>query len=217
MSKRKDRKDKSAEEKPTKEKPDKTVTVALIGAIVTIVVALLGFPPLIAYLTPSQTDTPVAPTLLPPTNTFQPETLTPSPTFIEAITLTFTSTESLTPTFTFTPIPPLAAFTPTLPIGMQVKVIANPPSGKKPLKVKIDARDSFLRAPNGDIFKCRNGACSYTWYLTLPGGQPVKQTEKGGYIDFTFDNKGTYYINVYVCHGSDNPTCNSGGTNVIVE
>ncbi|MFN8386551.1 MAG: hypothetical protein U0V48_17285 [Anaerolineales bacterium] len=53
--------------------------------------------------------------------------------------------------------------------------------------------------------------------MTLPGGQPVKQTEKGGYIDFMFDKKGNYYINVNVCHGADNPTCASGGTVVIVE
>lgn len=200
MGNKNDKKEKSAKQK----KIDATIIVALIGAITTIIVALISRPP------SSPTATPVSPSPLPPTNTTQPETVTPSPTFTEAFTLTFTPTESLTPTFTFTP-------NSDLPIGMQVKVTADPSRGRPPLTVRLDARDSYLRAPNGDIFECRNGACKYTWYLTVTGGQPEELDSKSGFIQLTFDRRGTYYINVYVCHGSDNPTCNSGGAIVIVE
>lgn len=208
MSKKKDK-----EVEPAKPKIDATIVVALIGAIVTITVALIN------RLPSSPTATPVSPSPLSPTNTTQPETVIPNPTFTETLTFTSTPTETFTPTITLTPIPPTLTFTsiPGLPIGMQVIVVANPPSGKKPLKVNIDARGSFLRAANGDIFECKHGACSYTWYLTIPGGQSVKQPEKDGYIDFTFEKKGSYYINVYVCQGSDVANCASGGTTVIVE
>ena len=209
MGNKNDKKEKSAKQK----KIDATIIVALIGAITTIIVALISRPP------SSPTATPVSPSPLPPTNTTQPETVTPSPTFAETLIPTSEPSETFTPTITFTLIPPTSTLTPIpgLPTGMQVIVVANPPSGKKPLKVTIDARDSFLRAANGDIFECKHGACSYTWYLTIPGGQSVKQPEKDGYINFTFEKKGNYYINVYVCHGADNPTCASGGTVVIVE
>ncbi|MFN8461037.1 MAG: hypothetical protein U0X93_04610 [Anaerolineales bacterium] len=203
--------------KNKKSKISPQIWVAIITTLGVVIVGLLNFPPFMRIFDSTPSPTPIPTNTTAPTLTLPPDTPIPSPFFTETYTSTLLPTEPLIPTFTFTPIPPTSTFTPTLPIGMQVKVIANPPSGKKPLKVKIDARDSFLRAPNGDIFKCRNGACSYTWYLTLPGGQPVKQTEKGGYIDFMFDKKGNYYINVNVCHGADNPTCASGGTVVIVE
>ncbi len=187
-------------------------TITTIGVII---VALFAFPPFQRLFEPKASPTAISTDTPVPTSTFtlQPDTPAPSLTFTETYTPTFTPTETLTP------IPPTLTLTlaPGLPIGMQVKVTANPPSGKKPLKVTIDARDSFVRAPNGDIFQCRNGACSYTWYLTNPGGQSVQQTEKGGYINFTFDKKGTYYINVYICHGADNPTCASSGISVKVD
>lgn len=190
------------------------IIVALIGLAGTLIGVVFDFQPFERIFDSKPTGTPTLTPSYTPTETFIP-TLEPSFT----PTSTFTPTETLTPTFTFTPIPPTSTFTlaPGLPIGMQVKVIANPSRGRPPLKVNLDARDSYLRAPNGEIFECRNGACKYTWYLTVTGGQPEEQTFKSGSIQLTFDRRGTYYINVYICHGSDNPTCASGGAVVIVE
>ncbi len=207
----------------TDNKKDNTGTVQIIVSIITgvvaIVVALIGLAGVLAPL--KANSTPAAPTAISistdttvPTFTLQPDTPIPSPFFTEVYTPT------LSPTETFTPISsPTLTFTPNsgLPIGMQVKVTADPSRGRPPLTVRLDARDSYLRAPNGDIFECRNGACKYTWYLTVTGGQPEELDSKSGFIQLTFDRRGTYYINVYVCHGSDNPTCNSGGAIVIVE
>lgn len=190
--------------------PILTTVITTVGVII---VALLAFPPFQRLFDPAPAPTPIPTETSTSTMsaTFHLDTLTPNPTFTE------TYTAAPTEAFTLTPLP--TTFTPTsgLPIGMQVKVIANPPSGKKPLKVNIDARDSFVRASNGDIFECRNGACSYTWYVTNPGGQPVKQAIKIGYIDLIFEKKGNYFIDVYICHGAVSPTCASGGTVVIVE
>lgn len=199
----------SARNKKNDVNPIWTTIITTLGVII---VALFAFPPFQRLFDPDPSPTPI------PTAT-STDTITPSPTSTETLIPTSALTETFTPTITLTPIPPTLTFTPKpgLPIGMQVIVVANPPSGKKPLKVNIDARGSFLRAANGDIFECKHGACSYTWYLTIPGGQSVKQPEKDGYIDFTFEKKGSYYINVYVCQGSDVANCASGGTTVIVE
>jgi len=214
MSKKKDRRD-----KPTKKKSDTTVIVAVIGAIVTIVVALLGFPPLIAYLTPSPAATPVPSFSSSSTNTSQPDTLTPSLTFTETDTPTFAPTETFTPTATFTFVPLTSTFTPTsgLPIGMQIKITANTTNGRAPLNVTLNARDSFVRALDGTIFECRKGGCSYTWYVYVNGQQFIDPQKTNGTLELKLGKRGNYFVSVYICHGADNPTCASGGTVVIVE
>lgn len=210
MSKRKNRKDKSS-----RDKTDSSVKVALIGAVVTIVAAILGFPPLIAYLTspPTITNTVSPEPSDTPTAVLQPDTLTPSPSYID----TFTPT--LTPTETLTPFPPSAAFTPTagLSFGMQVSITANPPGGRAPITVKLDARDSFVRAPDGTIFECNRGACKFVWYVTLNGEQVIEPRDTNGTLELKLEKRGNYFVSVYICHGADSPTCASGGTVIPVE
>lgn len=214
MSKRKGKKD-----KPIKKKSDTSVTVALIGAVVTIVVAFLGFPPLIAYLTPSSTATPNLLFSLTPTDASQPDTSTPSPTYVETLTPSFTSTETPIATLTFIPFPPASTLTPAsgLSLGMQVKITANTTNGRAPLSVTLSAKDSFVRASDGALFECRKGGCSYIWYVYLNGEQFIEPQKTNGTLELKLGKRGNYFVSVYICHGSDAPTCGSGGTVIIVE
>lgn len=181
------------------------IWVAVITGVVSLLLAIFAFPPFQKLFDPKPTTTPtVPPTLIvAATNSPVPEP-TPTPTF------TFTPTEALEPSPTFTQ-------TPALPIGMQVKLTANQTSGRPPLTVKLDARDSYLRAENGEIFSCRKGACSYVWYVYLNGQEFIKPLETRGTFEYTFDKKGTYLISVYICHGAVSPICGSGSTPIIVQ
>lgn len=174
------------------------IWVAVITGAVTLLVALFTFPPFQRLFD-----------------------LMPTSTLISIIELsstpTVTATIIHTPTETFTPLPPIESITPTvtttgLPIGMQVIVIPDPPGGKAPLTVKLDARDSFLRASNGDIFECRKGACRYIWYVYFNGQQFTEPMETRGTLELKFEKKGNYFISVYICHGAESPICGSGGT-----
>ncbi|MCC6297739.1 MAG: hypothetical protein IT314_00460 [Anaerolineales bacterium] len=189
-----------------------TIIVAIIGLIGTLAGLLLNFGPFVnRFNTPIPPTTASIPTLMPTVS------FTPEPTSI--LTLIVTPTETLTPTATFTPTLPPEALTPTssLPIGMQVKVTSNPPGGKAPLTVKFDARDSFVRAPDGTLFECRKGGCSYIWYVYKNGEQFRDPQKTNGTLELRLEKHGNYFVSVYICHGADAPTCGSGGTVVIVE
>jgi hypothetical protein len=206
----------------SKKKKKSGVSTQIWGTIITtvgvILVALFAFPPFqrIFEPAPSSTTVPTTGAFSISTAIFQPDTLTPSPTYSD------TYTPTLTPTETFTPTPPSITFTPSaattgLPIGMQVNVTPNPPRGKAPLSVKLDARDSFVRAPDGTLFECRRGGCRYVWYIYLNGKPFIEPRETNGTLEIKFDKRGNYFVSVYICHGADSPTCASGGTVVIVE
>lgn len=185
----------------------------IITTLGVIIVALFAFPPFQRIFEPA----PSIASFSISTAIYQPATFTP----------TLTPTETFTPippsiTFApaeiFTSIPPTTTFTlaPGLPIGMQV-VISNPPREKAPLSVKLDARDSFVRAPDGTLFECRRGGCRYVWYIYLNGKPFIEPRETNGTLEIKFDKRGNYFVSVYICHGADSPTCASGGTVVIVE
>jgi hypothetical protein len=181
------------------------IWTAIITTIGVIIVALLAFPP-VQELFKSKPS----PTI---TSTLQPDTPTPSPTFTE------THTPTSSPTETLEPIQPFTAFTPTSgsPIGMQVKITANTTNGRAPLDVTLNAKDSFVRAPDGTIFECKKGGCSYIWYVYLNGEQFIDPQKTSGTLGLKLDKRGNYFVSVYICHGADAPTCASGGTVVIVE
>ncbi|HSL29394.1 MAG TPA: hypothetical protein VK900_09370 [Anaerolineales bacterium] len=188
------------------------VWIALIGALTTIILALLSFPPLIARLTP-------VPTL----------TIAPSPAVLSNHTPTANTVIDLplsmdTPPVTITvtltaPVltSPVITDTPSAPIGMHPRLVADRTSGKAPLTVKLDARDSFLRAPGGEIYSCRGGACEYTWEV-YSGGQRIgrPQHNSTGTFQYTFGNKGIFFITVWVCRGGGSSDCNGSGAQIVV-
>jgi hypothetical protein len=100
---------------------------------------------------------------------------------------------------------------------MQVKITANQFSGRAPLNITLNAKDSFVRAPDGAIFECRKGGCSYIWYVYFNGEQFIEPRETNGTLELLLEKRGNYFVSVYICHGADAPTCASGGTVVIVE
>ena len=183
--------------------------VAVVTGIVTITVALIGSPLFEKWLEPKPTPSPTftaSVSASPPTGSFSP-----------------TSTETILPVLTpsLEVIPP-ATVAPNLPSPtssetaiMYVSIAANRTSGEAPLTVKFDARDSYVVAPDGTRFECRKGACRYTWHIFLNGQAFATPDTTGGTLEFRFQNKGTYSVSVYICHGSKSPTCGNGATLVI--
>jgi hypothetical protein len=101
---------------------------------------------------------------------------------------------------------------------MYVRVYADRTTGKAPLRVKLDARDSFLRAPGGEIYGCKSGACNYTWGV-YSGGQRIGKPEYNstGTFQYNFGKKGSYFITVIVCRGSGSSDCNGGGVQIVAK
>ena len=197
------------------------IWVALITGVVSIIGVLFAFPPFQRMFDPEPSPTAVHTDSPAPTNTFtlQPDTPAPGLTFTETYTPTFALTETFTPTATFMFVPPTSTLTPTsgLSIGMQVKITANQFSGRAPLNVTLSAKDSFVRAPDGDIFECRKGGCSYIWYVYVNGEQFIEPQKTNGTLELKLGKRGNYFVSVYICHGAEAPTCASGGTVVVVE
>ncbi|MFZ5878208.1 MAG: hypothetical protein ACOY0R_02445, partial [Chloroflexota bacterium] len=184
------------------------VIAAFIGAAATIIVAFLGFPPLIqlaqAKWFPTLTST-VAVSAT-PTDTFTPSatctetpyasvTPFPSETVVQVVTETIsippTSTE--TSTSTSTPVPP----------KMVIETWANRYAGAVPLTVQFRVKESYVLFPDGSRSYCSLSACSYEWsvffatsnkMVTTP--QPWQDT-----FGFTFTNVGLYHVVVRVCQG----------------
>ncbi|RIK32287.1 MAG: hypothetical protein DCC56_00325 [Anaerolineae bacterium] len=200
---------------PTDKKTGKEWTApiwaAVITGIVTLLVALLNFPPFSKLFEPIPTVT------FMPTSTIATDTPISEPT--STPTFILNPTETLPPTSSVTPIPSSATLTPTggLSTGMQVKITANQLRGHAPLSVTLNAKDSFVRAPDGNIFECRRGGCSYIWYVYLNGEQFIEPQKTNGTLELRLEKRGNYFVSVYICHGADTPTCASGGTVVIVE
>jgi hypothetical protein len=192
-----------------KEKPQATssgektgfnIWTVIIPAIVAIIVGLFSFPPFVRLFDPR------------PTATTEP-TLTTST--VEPIS-TETYTPVLTETFTLVPATETASVTsePQLPIGMQVSLIANQTRGKVPLKVRLNTKDSFFRDPSGAVFPC--GACNYTWQVRT-GGNILFGPQKGeATFEYTFRDRGTYFVTIVICRNQSND-CGSSGALIVAE
>lgn len=185
---------------------DPTVLVALIGAISAIIIALINSERIAGWLfgptsTPIVTPSPV------------PGSTDTSPSMTTTLSSTNTMESTIIPAYTETIVAlPTLTETPSLFIGMHVRVYADRTSGKTPLRVKLDARDSFLRAPGGEIYGCRGGACIYTWEVYSGGQRIGKPAENSsGTFQYSFNKKGLYFITVVVCRGNESSDCNGGG------
>jgi hypothetical protein len=193
-----------------KVKPEVLITLitALITAITTIVVAWINAPKDKPAPTPTFTATPTSVATQIFTNIPVSFTDMPLPTGLPSWTntpLVFPTTTSAE-TVTLLPRPKLI-----------VKLEVNQTSGRKPLTVKLDARQSYLTDYGGQTYVCHNGACYYTWKV-YSGGQQVGRsvTDSGGTFDYTFGKQGTYMVTVWVCRGRDGVDCASSGAQIIV-
>jgi hypothetical protein len=176
--------------------------IALITAITPIAVAYLGYktthpdPTAIPVSTPTATPLPI-----------QVFTDMPLPTGLPSWTSTPTTPTTI-PTGTVTLVP-----RPKLIVRLEV----NQTSGRRPLTVKLDARQSYLTDYDGQTYVCRNGACYYTWKVYAGGQQIGKSiTDSGGTFDYTFGKQGTYMVTVWVCRGRDGVDCNGSGAQIVV-
>ncbi len=177
------------------------IAVAIIGVIGTIAVAWLSYQ---ASL-PKPTPVAVLPsTPMPSATAFFTATAiiftdTPSPTILPSLTSTTPTTIVPSETITLLPQPKLI-----------VILAANKSTGNTPLKVKMDARESYLTAYDGQKYVCRNGPCSYSWKVYFNDQQVGKADNSGGTFDYTFGKRGTYKVTVWVCRGRDKVDCGSG-------
>lgn len=183
------------------------VLVAIITAIATIIVSVLGSPLLIKMWEMKLTSSPVVSTSAPPASAIT-ETVAPlsSDTLAPFATNIFAPSASPSLTDTLTPII-ISTDTPSSP-RILVSLFADIVSGRSPLDVKFDARSSYLLTPDGIQHPCQTGACHYTWKANLIGqvsGRP--DTDSGGTFRHTFSDKGTYIVTVQVCWGKDRLYC----------
>lgn len=194
--------------------PGVQIWLAIISGLVAIILALLAFPPFQRLFEPKPTPTPIS---------------TIEPTFTASITGTSTSTAEPTPTETHTPIPTetftlapptetatnMFTSTPMLPSGIQVILRANQTNGNAPLRVRLDARESYLRNETGSILPC--GPCNYTWQIRQGANIIFGPERTQGTLEFTFVAKGSYFVSVFVCRSSSTTNCGSSGTPIEVK
>ncbi|MEO7837904.1 MAG: hypothetical protein ABIU06_00955 [Anaerolineales bacterium] len=186
------------------------VLIPLIVAITPIVIALFTFPPFIAWFQPDPTA--ISTVISSPTLFISATpTVSITDTVIPVITASITYTPTISVTSTDIPI------TVTPSAKMEVYLYADKTSGTRPLRIKFDARDSYLREPNGTKFPCRGGPCDYTWKVYANGTQLGKSvTDAGGTFEYSFGARGVYLVTVDICRGRDKLDCGGAGIQIEV-
>ncbi|MGE5378644.1 MAG: hypothetical protein ACM3XO_26620 [Bacteroidota bacterium] len=203
------------------------IWAAVITGAVTIIVALLAFPPFqrLFESTATPTLTPTAEfkmttTPVPTSTVTGTHTATVTATSYFTNTPAFTETHTSTATKTITPLHPTATLmktltsTPALPLGMQVVLTANKTSGKIPLRVRFDARNSYLREADGTVLPCV--ACNYTWQIRQGSGTILGPKTGAGTSEYNFTKRGTYFVSVRVCRNGSTIDCDASGMTITV-
>lgn len=173
------------------------IIIAVISGIVTVLVALIGLAGVIAGLKANSTPTPP----------FQPSQVN-TPTLTATVSIPDIQTPIITATqleVALTP-PTITPTTANVGFGMHVVLTANQTSGIRPLDVRFDARGSYFIAPDGMQFNC--GACQYTWEIRKDGATIFGPREEDGSFTYKFQDRGTYYVSVYVCRTGSVTDCN---------
>lgn len=181
------------------------IWVALIGGIVTITVAVLGYPPLVKKLDSMWNSTPTIPVISSPVYT--PMTIPVIQVFDTATQMAATPVvDSPIPTQTLTQIPSTGIMTP--------QILTNFPTGKAPLAATFRAGSFYVTYPDGRVETCVFvNVCSYTWDIRQ-GSNYVFGPEPGsGVFSYTFHKKGEYTVVVNVCRGE---ACNFAALGVTV-
>lgn len=177
-----------------RENPNAVIWAAVITGIVTIIVTILGFPPLIAKLdavwnpTPTISATPVS-------------TETPTPSSIVSPTETPVLTIATPPANTPTEMP-----IPTQPPGngtMIAQITTNAYDGRAPLRATFRAGSSYVTFTDGSVETCEFAhVCSYTWDVREKNGAIIHGPELGGSeFSYEFSRRGEFIVVVYVCRG----------------
>lgn len=189
------------------------ITISIIGLIGTIAVAWLGYQAALPEPTPVPILTATTMPSSIPSFTNIPVTSTEMPS--ATVALTFTSFPSPTSAVAATAIP-TETITPLPQPKLIVLLQANKTSGRAPLSVKLDARESYLTDYDGQRHVCRNGPCHYTWKVYANGQQIGKSvTGSGGTFDYRFGKKGIYTVTVWICRGQDRLDCGGSGIQIL--
>ena len=176
-----------------------TIIVALLTLVGTILGLLFNFEPFQKLF-----DTPATPTIqaIPSlTNTSSaPVVPIPSPTFTQILPIPYTAAT--------------ATSSPSSAGVMYVILTANQTSGRQPLDVRFDARDSYYVAADGTSLDC--GACEYYWQIRKDGVFIFGPEKTSGTLEYKFGSRGTYYVSVYVCRSGSETECNGTGIEINV-
>lgn len=192
--------------KQTGEGPGLKILLVAIPVIGTIVVALFAFPPFQRLFDLSTASPPL--TAEPTLTVFTTASFTPAETHTFVPTATFELIlPSETATITFTPKP-------ELPFGMQVSLVANQTRGRIPLNVKLNTKNTFFRDAAGAELPC--GACNYTWQVRQGSNIMFGPQEGQATFEFTFRDRGTYFVTVVICRSQSND-CGSSGALIVAE
>jgi len=178
---------------------DKTVLVALIGMIGTVVVGLLSSPLFTNWLASEPTSVPTA-TAIPADLATATEYFTSAP-----IIVVVTSTEEPQVVLpTFTPVPadtPKPSPEPEID-NMTVILVSSADEGKAPFRVNFDARTSYVKFADGSTAACGNNAfCSYVFAIYRDSSLVEKISNNTGTLSYTFGTRGQYFVTVYVTRG----------------
>ena len=186
------------------------IVAAVIGLIGTIILGLFTYQASLPKPTPIPIIPPAATPSFIQTITELPPTFTELPPPTNTFTPSATSTVFVTPT-------PTETITPIPQPKLIVLLTATKTSGRAPLKVKFDARETYLTDYSGQRFVCRNGTCYYTWKVYSNGQQIGKSvTDSGGTFDYIFTKQGTYMITVWICRGKNGIDCGGTGAQIMV-
>ena len=203
--------------KPTPKKvnwSNPTIIVAVIGAVATIIAALLNSPLIIGQKEPTSTPTSSST----PTDSATATDYVTSPPIIVVVTSTEV-TPSASPTFTLTPTlenTATASPSPEPEIAQMAAILQSTiDNGKAPLKVNFDARSSYVKFTDGSMAACGNNRfCSYVFAIYRDGNLVEKISNNNGLLSYTFGAKGKYWVTVYVCRGE---SCEDDGVEIAVK
>jgi hypothetical protein len=199
-----------------KKSVDNAVVVAAISAVVTIILAFLGFPPFSKWLDSKLNPVPT----IAITETFTPMPSEPPTVTLEISPTPGTATTGITEAAipstpeTFTPLPTNAPITPI--DRMNVILIPTWYTGKAPLLVNFNVRESFITFANGTTFSCisTRKACTFSWTVSREG-QVIYGPEQGESVfPYRFEKKGKHRLFVYICHDQ---TCSSASADIEVK
>jgi hypothetical protein len=175
------------------------ITVALIGMVGTVLVAMFDSSIIerLLFPTPAPSSTPTVYVSETPT-VAQPVPASETPVIIPA--------DTLAPTITASPTQQAAEQ------KMTVVFFGNPLDGKGPMRVNFNARESFVTLPDSSSIACgTTRLCHYTFKILLDGKVVEEDENTDGLYSYVFGKRGQYIVTVYVCRDE---TC--GGSRVMV-
>lgn len=180
------------------------IWVAIIGGIVSIILAILAFPPLTDLINSKWNPTP---------------TPIPTDTSIPSETASVRLEDTFTPNpINFSTQSPTDVPTSTLENNkefMTVILIASANEGRMGSTVNFNARDSYVTFPDATTSTCINqNVCTFQWDVRLDGLTIYGPVQNGNTFSYKFEKKGSYTIVVFVCRGN---ACNYSAASVTIK